>query len=99
MALQHSGISDGYTNLFDNPTYVNQTMNVLAFLTKEFTYVTNVVGIQILNEPQNVPGLEDFCTFCFDSPTEDVHMQYRYAGDQYHAPGFSTSFHLPSILA
>ena len=59
---QHSGISDGATNLFDNPGYINQTINVLTFLAQNLTYVTNVVGIQMLNEPQNVPSLEDFCT-------------------------------------
>ncbi len=58
---QHSGISDGNTGLFDDPAYINQTMAVLTFLTKQLADVSNVVGIQILNEPQNVPSLEDFC--------------------------------------
>lgn len=60
----HSGVSDGATNLFTNPYWNNQTMTVLTYLMHELAYVTNVVGIQILNEPQNVPSLEDFCTSC-----------------------------------
>ncbi|THG97588.1 hypothetical protein EW026_g4424 [Hermanssonia centrifuga] len=59
---QHSGISDGNTGLFDDPAYINQTMAVLTFLTEQLADVSNVVGIQILNEPQNVPSLEDFYT-------------------------------------
>ncbi|KAI0341792.1 glycoside hydrolase [Trametopsis cervina] len=59
---QHSGISDGATNLFDHPDYINQTMNALTFLAAELTFVTNVVGIQLLNEPQSVPSLESFYT-------------------------------------
>ncbi|GJE95202.1 glycoside hydrolase family 5 protein [Phanerochaete sordida] len=57
---QHSGISDGQTNLFDSPAFINQTMAVLTHLMQQLAYVTNVVGIQILNEPENVPSLTDF---------------------------------------
>lgn len=57
----HSGISDGKTGLFDNDWYINKTMAVLTHLTEQLTNVTNVVGIQILNEPQNVASLPDFC--------------------------------------
>ena len=57
----HSGISDGQTNLFINPQYQNQTIEVLTFLTQQLSTVTNVAGIEILNEPQNDPGLEDLC--------------------------------------
>ncbi|KAH9952177.1 glycoside hydrolase superfamily [Amylocystis lapponica] len=57
---QHSGVSDGATNLFDDPTYINITMSVLIFLMEELVNVTNVVGIQILNEPHNVPELPAF---------------------------------------
>lgn len=60
----HSGISDGATNLFDSPSNVQQTIHVLSFLMQHLSNVTNVVGIQILNEPQNVPGLVDFCMRC-----------------------------------
>ena len=59
----HSGISDGATNLFDNPSNIKQTIDVLSFLMNNLQNVTNVVGIQILNEPQNVPELTDFCTY------------------------------------
>lgn len=57
---QHSGISDGQADLFDSPAFINQTMAVLTYLMRELAYVTNVVGIQILNEPENVPSLTDF---------------------------------------
>ncbi|KAI0636795.1 glycoside hydrolase [Trametes polyzona] len=57
---QHSGISDGKVNLFDDDDYIGKTMDVLTFLTEQLANVTNVVGIQILNEPQNVPSLPDF---------------------------------------
>ncbi|KDQ60739.1 glycoside hydrolase family 5 protein [Jaapia argillacea MUCL 33604] len=58
----HSGISDGQTNLFDDPSNINKTIGVLSFLMQQLAYVSNVVGIQILNEPQNVPSLPDFYT-------------------------------------
>lgn len=57
----HSGISDGVTNLFSNPSDVQGTIRVLSFLMQQLSNVTNVVGIQILNEPKNVPELVDFC--------------------------------------
>lgn len=59
----HSGISDGETNLFDSQLNVEKTVNVLTSLVEQLANVTNVVGIQMLNEPQNVPGLENFCKF------------------------------------
>ncbi|KAJ7285959.1 glycoside hydrolase superfamily [Mycena rebaudengoi] len=58
----HSGISDGVTGLFDSTINMDKTVAVLKFLMQELCNVTNVVGIQILNEPQNVPGLPDFYT-------------------------------------
>ena len=60
---QHSGVSDGQTNLFNNPAYIEKTMNVLSFLMNQLGYVSNVIGIQILNEPQDVPTLPDFCAY------------------------------------
>ena len=60
---QHSGVSDGATNLFDSPMCINQTITVLSYLMQQLAYVTNVVGIQVLNEPQNVDSLPDFCKF------------------------------------
>ncbi|KAH9857066.1 glycoside hydrolase [Lenzites betulinus] len=56
----HSGISDGKTGLFGDDWYINKTMAVLTHLTDQLANVTNVVGIQILNEPQNAPSLPDF---------------------------------------
>jgi glucan 1,3-beta-glucosidase len=56
----HSGTSDGIQNLFDNPTNVQLTMNVLTYLVQQLVKVNNVVGIQILNEPNNVDGLPAF---------------------------------------
>lgn len=58
----HSGISDGGINMFSNPLNMDKTINVLMFLMQQLSSVTNVVGIQILNEPKNLPELEDFCT-------------------------------------
>ena len=57
----HSGISDSQTNLFTSPAFQDQTIKVLTFLTQQLSNVTNVVGIEILNEPQNVPQLLTFC--------------------------------------
>ncbi|KAK4687805.1 hypothetical protein P7C73_g2316, partial [Tremellales sp. Uapishka_1] len=58
----HSGVSDGQQNLFNNPTNVQLTTNVLTYLTQQLVKVNNVVGIQILNEPSNVDGLPAFYT-------------------------------------
>lgn len=57
----HSGISDGKTNLFNDEYNAGRTIGVLTFLTQQLDAVTNVVGIQILNEPANVPQLTSFC--------------------------------------
>jgi aryl-phospho-beta-D-glucosidase BglC (GH1 family) len=61
----HSGISDGATNLFTSPSNVNKTLDVLEYLVQQLVYVTNVVGIEVLNEPENVPELIDFCNSAF----------------------------------
>jgi glucan 1,3-beta-glucosidase len=57
----HSGISDGATNLFKNPSNVKKTLDVLIYLVQQMVSMTNVVGIQVLNEPENVSELTDFC--------------------------------------
>lgn len=57
----HSGISDGATNMFNDPSNMKKTIDVLMFLVQQLASVTNVVGIQLLNEPKNVPELTDFC--------------------------------------
>ncbi|KAJ6596777.1 glycoside hydrolase superfamily [Mycena vulgaris] len=58
----HSGISDRQVGLFKDPANVEKTLAVLTFLTRQLCNVTNVVGIQILNEPQDGPTLIDFYT-------------------------------------
>ncbi|KAJ7109259.1 glycoside hydrolase superfamily [Mycena epipterygia] len=58
----HSGISDRHVGLFNTPANVERTLAVLTFLMDQLCNVTNVVGIQILNEPQNDPRLPDFYT-------------------------------------
>ena len=65
----HSGISDGQTRLFSDTTYMDKTMQILMFLVEQLSNVTNVVGIEILNEPNDVPQLPDFCkrTPCFSA--------------------------------
>ncbi|WVR07557.1 hypothetical protein IAU60_004599 [Kwoniella sp. DSM 27419] len=56
----HSGVSDGQQNLFNNPSNIQLTINVLTYLTQQLVKVNNVVGIQILNEPSNVDSLPSF---------------------------------------
>lgn len=58
----HSGVSDHQINLFNNPDNVDKTINVLTFLAQTFASVTNVVGLELLNEPQYNFVLEDFYT-------------------------------------
>ncbi|KAI0062333.1 glycoside hydrolase [Artomyces pyxidatus] len=58
----HSGISDGATDLFDVPANQDKTIAVLTFLIQQLSGVPNVVGIQMLNEPKNVPQLAGFYT-------------------------------------
>ncbi|OCF42240.1 hypothetical protein I317_03975 [Kwoniella heveanensis CBS 569] len=61
-AQAHSGVSDGQQNLFNNPTNIQLTINILTYLTQQLVKVNNVVGIQILNEPSNVDSLPSFYT-------------------------------------
>ncbi|KAF8447349.1 glycoside hydrolase [Boletus edulis BED1] len=56
----HSGISDGQTRLFNNAAYMDKTMESYMFLADQLQNVTNVVGIEILNEPNDTPELSDF---------------------------------------
>lgn len=62
----HSGVSDGIQGLFDNPTNVQLTLNILTYLVQQLVKVNNVVGIQLLNEPNNVPGLPAFYSQALD---------------------------------
>ncbi|KAG6899493.1 hypothetical protein C0993_009715 [Termitomyces sp. T159_Od127] len=63
----HSGISDGASNMFDDPEYMQKTIDVLGFLMQQLEPVSNVVGIQILNEPQDKPELANFYTRAIES--------------------------------
>ncbi|KAG8895336.1 Glucan 1,3-beta-glucosidase 3 [Tulasnella sp. 403] len=56
----HSGISDGQTRLFDNEDDQQHTIDALVHITQQTVNITNVSGIQILNEPQNADNLGDF---------------------------------------
>ncbi|TFY65483.1 hypothetical protein EVJ58_g1959 [Rhodofomes roseus] len=53
----HSGVSDGVTGLFDSQPNMDLTIALLTFLAEQLVNVTNVVGIELLNEPQDDPGL------------------------------------------
>jgi glucan 1,3-beta-glucosidase len=58
--MDHSGVSDGQANLFSSPDNQAKAIQVLTFLTRTFTSVPNVVGIQLLNEPVNDPRTFEF---------------------------------------
>ena len=57
----HSGISDGQTRLFNSTVYMDKTIEIYMFLAAQLQNVTNIVGIEILNEPNDSPELSDFC--------------------------------------
>lgn len=63
----HSGVSTGGVQLFNSQSNMDKTINVLTFLMKELGSVTNVVGIQLLNEPKNVANLPDFYNKAIDA--------------------------------
>ena len=63
----HSGVSDGKTNLFSSKTNQQLTITALEYITKEMSQVTNVVGIQILNEPKNDAALWPFYTTAIEA--------------------------------
>ncbi|KAK0548718.1 Glucan 1,3-beta-glucosidase 3 [Tilletia horrida] len=52
----HSGISDGSVEFF-TPDNMNRTTDLLVWLAHEISDVTNVVGIQLLNEPKDRTAL------------------------------------------
>ncbi|EJD05843.1 glycoside hydrolase [Fomitiporia mediterranea MF3/22] len=56
----HSGVSDGQANFFSNPSNQDATINVLTFLAQQLASVTNVIGIEILNEPNDDESLPNF---------------------------------------
>lgn len=57
----HSGISDGVAGLFNDSANMDKTIDVLVFLGRQLSCITNVVGLQILNEPIYSEGTESFC--------------------------------------
>ncbi|QRV79062.1 Cellulase (glycosyl hydrolase family 5 protein) [Ceratobasidium sp. AG-Ba] len=63
----HSGTSDGQIHLFDDDENMSRTTNVLIYLTKQLVPISNVVGIQVLNEPRNVASLPDFYARTIDT--------------------------------
>jgi glucan 1,3-beta-glucosidase len=80
----HSGVSTGTTGLWANNASIVQTLGTLSFLASELATITNIVGIQILNEPQNVPGLAEFCPFfllCGIQALTELHRRSCYCGD------------------
>lgn len=60
-------MSSGVADLFLDPTNVHKTLAVLSFLTQQLAPVSNVVGMQILNEPYPDKNLESFCERRCDS--------------------------------
>ncbi|CEH14860.1 hypothetical protein CBOM_02676 [Ceraceosorus bombacis] len=52
----HSGLSDGNIEFY-NDYNMGLTTDLLVWLAKEISDVTNVIGIQLLNEPQDRPNL------------------------------------------
>jgi glucan 1,3-beta-glucosidase len=40
---------------------MNMTIDILVELTQRLMRVTNIVGIELLNEPSNVEILDQFC--------------------------------------
>ncbi|KAF8321394.1 glycoside hydrolase [Cantharellus anzutake] len=63
----HSGTSDGKVGLFGNECYMNKTTDILAYLAKQLVNRNNVVGIQLLNEPNNDARLPDFYAKTIDA--------------------------------
>jgi glucan 1,3-beta-glucosidase len=60
-------VSDYQVNLFYSPDNIRKTISVLQFLTDALIDVPNVVGVQMLNEPVNVPELWDFYNTALNS--------------------------------
>ncbi|KXN92012.1 Glucan 1,3-beta-glucosidase 3 [Leucoagaricus sp. SymC.cos] len=67
---QHSGISDGQTNFFNSYDYQRKTIEALKFLVQQLGPITNVIGVQLLNEPFGHPSLENFYTQATDAIRE-----------------------------
>jgi aryl-phospho-beta-D-glucosidase BglC (GH1 family) len=52
----HSGVSDGVIGFFTS-AHMTQTTNLLVWMTQQLANVTNIVGIELLNEPVNRASL------------------------------------------
>nr|GAT47207.1 glycoside hydrolase [Mycena chlorophos] len=63
----HSGISDRHTSMFSDSASWDKTIDVLKFLVEQLCEVTNVVGIEVLNEPANDKQLWNFYTQAIDA--------------------------------
>ncbi|KAF8652708.1 hypothetical protein AX16_004212 [Volvariella volvacea WC 439] len=63
----HSGISDGQAGLFANQDNQNRTIWVLRHLMEQLVDINNIVGIELLNEPQFDPGLNSFYQSAIES--------------------------------
>ncbi|KAF7777607.1 CAZyme family GH5 [Agaricus bisporus var. burnettii] len=64
---QHSGVSDGQTNFFKTQAYQDLLVEALKYLVVQLGPITNVIGIQILNEPVADPSLESFYSRAIDN--------------------------------
>lgn len=62
----HAGLSDGKIDFY-NAKNMNLTTNLLIWLANEISNVTNVVGIQLLNEPQDRASLWPWYTKTMDA--------------------------------
>lgn len=61
--LFSSGISDGQDSMWTDAAMQQKTLAALTFLATQLSTVTNVVGLQLLNEPSASADLETFCKF------------------------------------
>lgn len=80
----HSGISDGQTRLFSDTTYMDKTMQVLTFLVEQLQNATNIAGIEIVNEPNDVAELPDFCEHTGRFYVLTTQSLYRYESNHSH---------------
>ncbi|KAF8894654.1 glycoside hydrolase superfamily [Infundibulicybe gibba] len=56
----HSGVSDGVAGLWGDEGNAQKTIDALVFIAREVMGISNVIGLQVLNEPNNVARLPDF---------------------------------------
>lgn len=85
----HSGISDGMTGLFRSEANIVKTLSALTFVLQRLGHVTNIVGIQILNEPVYDPTLTAFCMCPLESLCSKLTHKVRRSRYRSHAPNQS----------